>query len=177
MRMRFPIRPLVMLGIAVGLIGCRGAEQQLERIEVLRTRLTERPEDNRLADSLATEALRFVERYPEHERAPELLFLAAQLYGGMLDRAEEAIYLHERLLQRYPHSPQAENALFMIGYLSHNALGDTLRARRAYESFLRRYPESELASSVRFELRMLGKPLDSLLEHIPGLADSTGYVP
>ncbi|MCS7081872.1 MAG: tetratricopeptide repeat protein [Bacteroidetes bacterium] len=159
--------------VLLSLVGCSGPEERLRRIETLRVALSERPSDRGVADSLAREAMAFVERYPQHARAPEMLFLAAQLYGGLLDRPAEAIGLHERLLERYPHSPQAENALFMIGYLAHNALGDTARARRVYEAFLARYPDSDLASGVRFELRTLGKSLDSLLQTIPGLSDST----
>ncbi|MDQ7793947.1 MAG: M48 family metalloprotease [bacterium] len=60
------------------------------------------------------EALRrfaeFVDRYPDHRRAPEALFLLGHIHERHLGRREAALEAYEQVIRRYPDSPQAGEA-------------------------------------------------------------------
>ncbi len=90
------------------------------------------------------------ENLPEHARAPEALWSAAQL----LERNDElaaATIAYLDLAERYPDDSGAPAARFRAGLL-HYQLGDTSNATAAWEELNRWYPADERAQAARFWL-------------------------
>lgn len=106
----------------------------------------------------------FVQKYPNHPKAPELLFEAAELEAVYFNEPRRAIELLRQIDVRYrKKSPYAPKALFYEAFLYENMLSDTARARELYELFLQEYPQHELSPQAQLALRNLGKSPDQLL--------------
>jgi outer membrane protein assembly factor BamD (BamD/ComL family) len=98
----------------------------------------------------------FLQRFPQHNKAPtalKQLAAIAQQKGDM----QGAIALYERLLKEYPQSEQGAAAQFMIAFIYEEYLRDTERARSAYQLVIERYPNSELAASAKQLLPNVGR--------------------
>ena len=122
------------------------------------------PELNSVMLRLVEEYRLFADMYPTHERAPELLFKAANLRADGLKEYNMAINLFNRIRREYPESSQSEKSLFLIGYTQSEYLKDFVKAKETYERFLQLYPDSELAPSVEAEIQFLGKDIDEILK-------------
>lgn len=114
------------------------------------------------AESVLNLYLAFVEKYPQHEMAPEMIYRAAMVQADRKQRFMECIALFERIRREYPEHRRAENALFLIGYTYAEQLKNFEQAKTYYEAFLQQYPTSDLSQSVQFELQNLGKPVEEL---------------
>jgi TolA-binding protein len=105
----------------------------------------------------------FLERYPQHQGAPQALkqlAVLAQQRGEM----QEAIAYYRRLLRDYPHSGQGDEAQFMIAFIYEEYLHDVEQARLAYQEVIDNYPESELAASARHLLPNVGRDPEEWVE-------------
>ncbi|GBD93998.1 tol-pal system protein YbgF [bacterium BMS3Abin05] len=101
-------------------------------------------------------------RFPNSPKAPEALFKAAVMYANNLKKSNEAIQLHERLIKTYPKSEFAPQSLFLVGFIYANDVKNYSKAKKYYDEFLKKYPSHELATSVQWELKNMGKDINSV---------------
>jgi len=119
-------------------------------------------ERNEQFDKAAEVYLSLSRRFPNSKKAPEALFKAAVMYANNLKKSNEAIRLHERLIRTYPESDYAPQSLFLIGFIYANDLKDYKKANKYYKDFLKKYPTHELATSVKWEIKNMGKDINSI---------------
>ena len=137
-----------------------------EQFRVLMTQNPNSPEFRPRARFLAEEYRMFAYLHPEHEQAPEMLFLAANLTADALDQPVTAINLFRQLAREWPGTLQAERALFLAGYTYHHALGDFDNARAMYNRLLETYPETTLRQAAEDDMAFMGVSPDELLRKL-----------
>ena len=98
----------------------------------------------------------FVERHPEHQKAPKALNKLAVL-AQQQDRMQEAIDYYQRILAEYKGSGHGDEAQFMIAFIYEEYIRDVAKAKRAYQRVIDHYPDSELAASARHLLPNVGR--------------------
>ncbi|AXJ02312.1 Tetratricopeptide repeat-containing protein [Cyclonatronum proteinivorum] len=145
---------------------------RLEQIAVaenrFRTLMLENPDSPEFrpqARFLAEEYRMFAYRYPEHSMAPEMLFLAANLFADALDEPGQAVALFRQLAQEWPDTPQAERSLFLAGYTYHHLLGEPDNAREMYARLIEAFPESDLREAAQDDMALIGTDPMELLRN------------
>ncbi len=90
---------------------------------------------------------RVVNEFPDHPRAAEAAFRAADIYvkAGQVDKA---IALLEWEIEHFPGHPITPDAMYALGR-NYAIKKDFEKAIQVYEKFLYLYPDHELASDVR----------------------------
>ena len=73
-----------------------------------------------------------------------------------------AIAEFKELLQEYPKGKHAAEGLFMLGFINANSLKDYQEAKKYYKQFIAEYPDHQLRDDAEYELKYLGKDLNSL---------------
>ncbi len=119
-------------------------------------------ERNEQFNKAADVYLSLSKRFPNSKKAPEALFKAAVMYANNLKKSDEAIRLHEHLIRTYPESEYAPQSLFLIGFIYANDIKNYKKAEKYYNNFLKKYPNHELATSVKWELKNMGKDINSI---------------
>lgn len=96
----------------------------------------------------------FLQRFPQHELAPDAQFYLAESYseGGDANRALEE---YARVLELYPDSPRAATALYRRGRILLER-GNVEDARLAFERVIRGYPDSPEADLAQEQLQKIG---------------------
>jgi soluble lytic murein transglycosylase len=129
-------------------------------------------------DAAVETYIQFVEAAPEHARAPEALWEAAQLLerGGDLEAAAEA-YLNCHV--RYPDSDYGPLALFRSGLQSYQ-LDELVDAAVAWETLAEIYPDSSYRSTASLwlgKLRLAQGDAEAALAALEeaATADPQGY--
>ena len=105
----------------------------------------------------------FVERHPEHQRAPEALKKLAAL-AQQQGRMQEAIDYYGRILAEYNGSGHGDEAQFMIAFIYEEHIGDFSKAKLAYQRIIDEYPDSELAANARHLLPNVGRNPEDWVE-------------
>lgn len=95
---------------------------------------------------------------------PEVLYHSGLGYTNLLGDYNYGVSLLDRITETYPESVRAPEAQFMKGFVWANSAQDTAKARQAYEVFLAKYPNHDFASAVEWELKYLGKDINSIPE-------------
>ncbi len=170
---------MLILAAIFALPACSGEEKadeasaDLENITALEEEYREvmalgssDPAVRRQIQDLTSAYARFARNFPEHEKAPEYMFLAANLHVDALGDGNTASALLDELRINWPDHPQAERALFLKGYIHANELNRLHRARYYYQTFLETYPESDLRGLVEMELEFLGLSSEDILNRI-----------
>lgn len=124
------------------------------------------PEFTPRARFLAEEYRMFAYLHPEHEQAPEMLFLAANLTADALNQPVTAVNLFRQVAREWPGTPQAERSLFLAGYTYHHMLGDPDNARLMYTRLIETYPESGLRQAAEDDLTFMGVSAEELLQRL-----------
>lgn len=104
----------------------------------------------------------YVTMYPKDEKAPSYLFASAMLEAETFHKYHDCIDILYKLRKNYPDNDYAEKSLFLIGYTYAEKVKDFQRARAVFTQFLEKYPKSPFVPSVKFELKNMGKPADSV---------------
>ncbi len=99
----------------------------------------------------------YIERFPDDEMVPDLLFYRANVEAELLQSYEEAIDSLQKLLTIFPDHEHSERSLFLIGYTYSEKMEDFESAGHIYRRFQEMYPDSELISIVEFQLENMGK--------------------
>ena len=97
---------------------------------------------------------RFVQIYPEHERAPRALYLL----GNILEeegRLEEAVQGFLRIQELFPTSDQVPLALYRVGAL-YVLMADEDQARQYLQRVIATYPASDAAALAQDKLLEIG---------------------
>lgn len=97
---------------------------------------------------------RFVQVYPEHERAPRALYLL----GNILEeegRLEEAVQGFLRIQELFPTSDQVPLALYRVGAL-YVLMADEDQARQYLQRVIATYPASDAAALAQDKLLEIG---------------------
>lgn len=172
---------LLMLGlICLSSCGRSGMEKDMERIEILETRLrmsdlgtpvAEDPELFQAARELGERYTAFADQYPAATQTPEYLYRAGELYYHDLKDLPTAIQLLERNYQSYPSHETAPHSIFLIAYLYHNVQKNLIKAQTMYDLFLAQYPEHQLAAAVQFEVEQLGVSGPEIVDQINTFKD------
>ena len=136
----------------VGLVGCgdEGPEQLLRRAEVMAA-------DSTQLDQVEDLYVQFIERFPQHERAPEALKKQAVILQQQ-GKMQDAIDVYNILWRNYPDNEYGAEAYFMIAFICEEYLQDYDKARDFYQRVIERYPDSELGESAKQLLPHGGRP-------------------
>ncbi len=161
MRKTLPILLILMLFMAA--CDRRSPEQFIEDAEV---NLTQKEYDDAVKD-----LKKMIEKYPDHEKAPENAYRIAEIHMNKRQDIEAAIEAFKVAADQYSKSDIGPKARFMAGFLLANNTDRLDEARKDYERFLKDYPDHELSMAVNFELENLGKPLDNIPQLQPILND------
>jgi len=73
-----------------------------------------------------------------------------------------AITSFQELIKAYPKGKHAAEGLFMLGFINANSLKDFKEAEKYYKQFIKEYPDHQLKDDAEYELKYLGKDLNSL---------------
>ena len=73
-----------------------------------------------------------------------------------------AITGFKELLKEYPKGKHAAEGLFMLGFINANSIKDYNEAEKYYKQFIKEYPDHQLRDDAEYELKYLGKDLNSL---------------
>lgn len=103
----------------------------------------------------------FLNRFPQDDRADEVLFALAQVAQNQ-GNAWEAIQRYQKLIQTYSESAHAYKAQFMIGFIYSEELHDYAQAKEAYQRVMDHYPGSELEDDAQWMIANMGKSVDEL---------------
>ncbi|MEZ4599316.1 MAG: N-acetylmuramoyl-L-alanine amidase [Syntrophotaleaceae bacterium] len=96
-----------------------------------------------------------VQRFPQHARAADGLYMAGKAYGRLYDisrrksDAKEAVRHFERLAETYPGNPLADDALVLAGEIYENSLGEKEKAYLAYHAAAERFPDGDMSARAR----------------------------
>ncbi len=102
--------------------------------------------------------------YPESPLSAEALYRAGLVYINALSDSTNGISYLRRVVREYAENEYAALSQFMVGFIYANTLSDTAQARIEYNLFLQNYPDHELVPSVEWELKYLGKDINSIPE-------------
>ncbi len=75
---------------------------------------------------------------------------------------KSAIAEFKELLKEYPKGKHAAEGLFMLGFINANSIKDYKEAEKYYKQFIKEYPDHQLRDDAEYELKYLGKDLNSL---------------
>ena len=106
------------------------------------------------ANEFITAAELYALLLPEAQAAPEYLFNAAEIAGG-LGVYRRSLGLLDWIVARYPASQQAPQASFLKAFTLDEQLRDTTAARAAYKTFIEKYPEDDFVDDARLLLQAL----------------------
>ena len=169
---------LILLVWGMSAIGsCKkiSSQEDINKINQLETEVNAIRSSPRIMDknldltpftALAEAYLAFADNFPDAPESPDFLFKAGELYSQELTDPKKAISLFSRVFEKYPDSKPAAQSLFLKGYLYNNVLKDLVNAEKAYHQFLESYPNHELAKSATFELDVLGKSEEEILQDL-----------
>jgi outer membrane protein assembly factor BamD (BamD/ComL family) len=121
--------------------------------------------DNLIADSLYTQSLRFIEKYPKSKYKEQVLVMAAKCSDG-LSLNTENIQLIDQLLSEFPNSENAPNYLYNKGKIYEEKLNDISTAKLIYRDLIKRYPKSELAKNMLLYLDFLNQSQEEQLDFL-----------
>lgn len=93
----------------------------------------------------------FVQRYANHESAPDARFFLADILEQQ-DKPQEAIEAFRQVSELHPSSARVPDALYRAALL-HIELGNRAEARRLLDRVVNTYPESNAAGPAREKLR------------------------
>ena len=88
-----------------------------------------------------------IDRFPNDEEAPDILFQIAELYRIRLNEQQKAIDLYMSFLARYPQHEKCDDAAFALG-VSYESLQETGEAVKAYTMLMNMYPASSFAAKA-----------------------------
>ncbi len=151
---------IVLFSIPVFLFSCKREKTELlDRINVVEKNIN-KDSLGTFNKGLAIEAsdlyIDFVNKFPDDEKAPDMLFKAANINNRIL-LFEQAVLLCKKLYVDYPEHKKAPVCLFLSAFISENYLHNLDKAKTEYTEFLDKYPHHELAKDARFSIQHLGK--------------------
>lgn len=95
--------------------------------------------------------LTFTEKHPQHERAPDALYIAGDAYtrmarwSGRGSDLREAVKVYDRLARVYPGSSLADDSLIKAALILEKKLEDPSEAYRRYQLCAEQFPEGDQA--------------------------------
>jgi tol-pal system protein YbgF len=95
----------------------------------------------------------FLERYPNHELAPDAQYFRAETFAES-DAPDEALVQYARVLELYPNSRRAPTALYKSGLIELQR-GNVDDARTFFQRVVQGYPDSDEADLAERELSRL----------------------
>jgi TolA-binding protein len=75
---------------------------------------------------------------------------------------KKAVDGFKELIKMYPNGKHAAEGTFMLGFINANSLKDYKEAEKYYKLFIAKYPDNQLKDDAEYELKYLGKDLNSL---------------
>jgi TolA-binding protein len=79
----------------------------------------------------------------------------------------------KELIKMYPKGKHTAEATFMLGFINANNLKNYDEAEKYYKEFIAKYPDNQLKDDAEYELKYLGKDLNSLPMFGAASEDST----
>lgn len=117
--------------------------------------------DRRIREALTTLDY-IINKYPEADIIPKVQFTIGDIHMNDLRDFPKALSAYKQVIDGFPESMYAPRAKFMLGFIYANLLNDLEKAEYEYKEFLEKYPGHELEASVQFELKFLGKDINSI---------------
>lgn len=134
------------------------AESDFLRARAGYSKLQDQPQRQRYRDQWLAVIQRFdgvVKRYPDHPRAADARFHAADARRGLYkvsrtrDDARRALTAFDEMVARHPDSNLADDALFSAGELLEAPLREPTQAYQRYALLAERYPAGDKAPAAR----------------------------
>ena len=107
---------------------------------------------------------RFIEIFPEDQRADVALHALARVYQAQ-GNGDTAIATYQSLIDRFPRSRYVDQAQFMIGYI-HDLAGRKDEAIKAYQMVIDNYPNSVLFDDAQISVENIHTPLEAWIDSI-----------
>lgn len=133
----------------------RGLEEKLNAPQVV--------DKNAIVSQLVDFYLSFQKLYPSNKKAPEMLFLAANMKSNQ-GEFKEAISLYEKVVKEYPQYIKVPECIFLEAFCYENNLSQYGMAREKYTFFLEKYPNHALAESAKISIQNLGKSDEEIIQ-------------
>jgi tetratricopeptide (TPR) repeat protein len=108
--------------------------------------------------------LSFADEHPEHEKSPEFLYEAGDLYARVLHQYRDAVKMFDRVYETYPDHEKAPLALFTSAYINEALLDNKPRAEMQYNQFLKDYPDHDFSEDVKFALQTIDKDPEDIIK-------------
>lgn len=95
------------------------------------------------------------EKHPQHWRADDAMYMAAQAYRGlyaqsyMMDDLNTSIMTYRRLIARYPGSNLADDGQFLIGEMYEKEKADKQRAYSEYRQVITDFPKGDMVPPAK----------------------------
>ncbi len=102
---------------------------------------------------------------PKDEQSPLYLHRAAEI-ARSLGHVNKTMNIYDWLLVKYPQDSLAGQALFLKAQTLDDLMDREEDAKPLYEEFIKKYPNSPFADDAEFQLQMLGKSDEEVLEEI-----------
>ena len=103
------------------------------------------------------------EKYPDHRRAPDALYLAAKACEGLYSvsrvprDAQKAVELYDSVASRYPEDSLADDALVRGAAVEEKVFKDYPQAFLRYDKARSRYPSGDMVDLARRKLVQLAR--------------------
>lgn len=97
----------------------------------------------------------FADRNPKHERAPEMLFLGADVATG-LKQYTQAVVFYKDIYEHYKDYEKRPVALFLIAFTYDDKLKDLDQAAQFYQRCIDEYPGTRVAQDAAAAMDLLG---------------------
>ena len=108
-----------------------------------------------IGDKVFTQLQHFVDRHPDHEKAPGAYYLLGQAHEKLYEvsrvkkDARAAVDYYQSLARRYPSSSLADDALLYSARMQCEVLGADEAARNDCQVILQRYPSGDMHERAR----------------------------
>jgi tetratricopeptide (TPR) repeat protein len=119
-------------------------------------------EKNALYLQMARYYASYAYKYPDDEKAPEYLYLAAQSYNTV-ENGQQAVMFLEKFVKEYKDHPRYPNTLFMLAFFYENSVKNLEKAEQYYKRFIEEFPEHELADDAEQSIKNLGKSPEEIV--------------
>lgn len=103
--------------------------------------------------------------YPDHEKAPDFLYRAAEM-ARTLKTFPKALGIYQWIGETYPNYEKAATTMFLQGFMLENELNDKAAAKIVYQAFLEKFPNDDLTDDVEFLLENIDKSDEEIMKLI-----------
>lgn len=113
---------------------------------------------HRLANVLKS----YADKFPQDERAPEMLFKAANVHIS-INNFDQTTSLLQRIRKHYAGWEKIPETIFMQGFVHDYHMNQKGKAQGYYEELIEKYPDHVFAKDARSSIKNLGKTDEELV--------------